>query len=508
MAIPAESFVRSSFFTISAAFIGKILNFFGSILIAAYFGADARTDLIFFVLLLLQSILPFFTDFNQNVLIPTFINLKATQQIEKAWGLVGLFLFRLSVIIILLSLVLFFAIDKLLFFLTDFSSEVRQESLAAIWLLLPLLLLNYMNDLIINVFQAHKNYALSNIATILQGVCLIVFILFWFRLGIVAIASGFLGGAVLQLGYAVWLLRRYGIRFRLLWDTKLIDYQLGSFVIPILIFPLLSLVYNFAPVYLAAGLESGTLTAINFARRLYLFIPTLFVYPLVLVLYPRLCEQANIDRQSLSSSLLSFHNLLLVLVMPLALFFSFFANEVSGLAFSYGKYSGSALEISSQSLRLLAPGAVMSVLVSITGRAVFSTRDLRIVRANLIVNIVGAIIFPIILYFLRQNYGYVGLVFGSTIFLFLFHGITNWCFIYFFVGAFKVGHLLLGYVQNLLLSWFSLAFLWLIKTNYAIDSLCFLIFSFVFMLVTQMVFHAILRTNSWRLIRFYITSQE
>lgn len=502
--IPSESFIRSSLFTISAGLVGKVLNFLGSVLIAAYFGADGRTDVIFFVLLLLQSLLPFFTDFNQNILIPNFISLDAEGRNDEAWAMVRFFLLRFGGLTFLLSVLIFLAMDTLLELFTDFPADLRQGSSSGIMLLLPLLFLNYVNDLVINVYQAHKNYSLSNIATFLQGFCLVISVLLWSEYGTAAIAGGFLGGALLQLFYACVLLSRHEVwpkgQCRLKADVSVF----GGFAPLVLFFPLTALVYNFAPVYLAAGLEPGTLTAINFARRIYMFIPTLFIYPLVLVLYPRLCEKAVSDRSGLSKSLIEFHNLLLMLVMPMTAFFCVFATEITALAFSYGKYSASALDISARSLRFFAPGAVMLILASITGRAVFSIRNLRTAGLNLLVNVIGALVFPVLLYGLMQRFSYIGIVFGSTIFLFLFHGLVNWGFIYFFIGPFRVLTVCSGYGQNLFFTLSGLLPLLYIQFNYKCSGLFFIALSLIWLLLVQITMHILCHTRTWIVIRSYL----
>jgi putative peptidoglycan lipid II flippase len=397
--------------------------------------------------------------------------------------------------------------DVLLGIFTDFPVHLRQGASFGIMLLLPLLFLNYVNDLIINVYQAHKNYSLSNVATFLQGLCLVMSVLLWFDYGTVAIAAGFLGGALLQLLYACTLLSRHGV-----WSKAgcLPGSESGifrAFAPLVLLFPLTAMIYNFTPVYFAAGLDPGTLTAINFARRIYMFIPTLFIYPLVLVLYPRLCEKAVSDRTALSDSLVDFHNLLLVPVVPMAAFFCVFAPEITGLAFSYGKYSVSALDISARSLRFFAPGAVMMVLASITGRAVFSTRNLRTAGVNLLVNIIGALAFPLLLSMLMQEFGYIGIVLGSTLFLLLFQGPVNWGFIYFFIGSFRLLPVFTGYGQNLFFTVSGLLPLLYLQFNYRYDGLFFVILSLFWLLLVQIALHVLCRTRTWQAIKFYLCTE-
>ena len=96
------SYKKGALVSVGSTFIWKLLSFVNSILIAFYFGTQARADIYFYIIQISSIVAVFFTSLNSNVLIPQAMFLrKQNEQNAKSFINFFLLLYCLFIIIIL-----------------------------------------------------------------------------------------------------------------------------------------------------------------------------------------------------------------------------------------------------------------------------------------------------------------------------------------------------------------------------------------------------------------------
>jgi|GEM_PF-3652210 len=431
---------RGSVLAVATGIAGKILGFAGTLMIATLLGATAETDLVFFSYNMILITVSFFICFNNNALVPRLIALREKGKEQQGLGLI------LGVLVVcLIPLCAIFLLgwnysSELLSFISRFQPGFLQSSPLFIQLLLPLLILIYLNDLWVNLFQAYRNFSFTYAVSIAQGLGLVLCVGLLYRsMGAASISLGFLLAHLLVLLLLLWFLRpllkkmlRSGIEF-----TEFREFF--SMILPVLSLQVSQLFLLFLPDYLASGMEQGTLSAILNARKIFDLLPTLLIYPIVAVGYTRLCSLAASKKgEDFTSLCLSLNFFLISLVFPLSIYLCVYAKPFVSLLFGYGKYSAEALLISTDSLRWFALGAFALVTHSLAGRALVATQRKTALYAYASALALGAVVYAALLIFLSKDMGYLGIPMGTALYQIMFLSPMSYFLLYKFTGAFSI----------------------------------------------------------------------
>ena len=92
------SYKQGAVISVGSTFIWKLLSFVNSILIAFYFGTQARADIYFYVITIGGLISAFFTSLNGNVLIPQAMFLRRQNE-QNARSFINFFLLSYLILI-------------------------------------------------------------------------------------------------------------------------------------------------------------------------------------------------------------------------------------------------------------------------------------------------------------------------------------------------------------------------------------------------------------------------
>jgi putative peptidoglycan lipid II flippase len=155
------------------------------------------------------------------------------------------------------------------------------------------------------------------------------------------LAFGVVVGGLLQLAVQVPSLWRTGYRFRP--SFQFADPALRKMlrlITPMVIGLSASRVNILVSTLLASFMAEGAISYLNYSYRLMHFPLGVFAVALGTVALTRASEQvARNDMEGLAGTFLEAFNLNMLLIIPSAVFFMFFAGDFVGLAYRYGKFS-------------------------------------------------------------------------------------------------------------------------------------------------------------------------
>ncbi|MED3909941.1 murein biosynthesis integral membrane protein MurJ [Peribacillus simplex] len=332
--------------TIIAA-IGKVLGFGRESIIAAYFGASSMAD-VFFVASLIPTIL--FTALGSGLqagVIPIYLEKKADNPLkaDEFISVLGSF-FMLVAGVMTIACMIFI---KPLVMLTapGFSdSELAlTESLTRI--MLPSLLFFTLSYMATGVLNANKRFILPALTSTAQNTVIIAAtVLFAAPFGIEGLAWGFVFGAASQFLIQYPSLKKYGIRpiVSFLPHKRQIVQTLFTFY-PIIIAALAIQLNSIVDRIIATSLETGSVSALNYANRLLWLPLSIVLTPLITVLYPSIVERALIGYQSFLNLTLKGLKSLLFLAIPFMVVMLISGNSLITLAFQRGAFDASATEM-------------------------------------------------------------------------------------------------------------------------------------------------------------------
>ncbi|MGE6611921.1 murein biosynthesis integral membrane protein MurJ [Peribacillus sp. NPDC076916] len=332
--------------TIIAA-IGKVLGFGRESIIAAYFGASSLAD-VFFVASLIPTIL--FTALGSGLqagVIPIYLEKKADNPVKADEFISVLGSFFMLVAGVLTIACMIFIKPLVMLTAPGFSeSELAlTESLTRI--MLPSLLFFTLSYMATGVLNANKRFILPALTSTAQNTVIIAAtVLFAAPFGIEGLAWGFLFGAASQFLIQYPSLKKYGIRpiVAFLPHKRQIVQTLYTFY-PIIIAALAIQLNSVVDRIIATSLETGSVSALNYANRLLWLPLSIVLTPLITVLYPSIVERALISYRSFLNLTLKGVKSLLFLAIPFMVVMLISGNSLITLAFQRGAFDASATEV-------------------------------------------------------------------------------------------------------------------------------------------------------------------
>lgn len=332
--------------TIIAA-IGKVLGFGRESIIAAYFGASSMAD-VFFVASLIPTIL--FTALGSGLqagVIPIYLEKKAdnAKKADEFISVLGSFFMLVAGVLTIACMI--FIKPLVMMTAPGFSdSELAlTESLTRI--MLPSLLFFTLSYMATGVLNANKRFILPALTSTAQNTVIIAAtVLFAAPFGIEGLAWGFVFGAASQFLIQYPSLKKYGIRpiVSFLPHKRQIVQTLFTFY-PIIIAALAIQLNSVVDRIIATSLETGSVSALNYANRLLWLPLSIVLTPLITVLYPSIVERALIGYQSFLNLTLKGLKSLLFLAIPFMVVMLISGNSLITLAFQRGAFDASATDM-------------------------------------------------------------------------------------------------------------------------------------------------------------------
>ena len=332
------SYQKGAALAVSATAVWKFISFANGILLATYFGAGARTDVYFYLIMLIGFGIVFLQGLNATVLIPEAMFLAEKDPLASRRFLTFGFYVYLLMALILTVLGLLFPVNIITLFSRFEPVLLQQEQqmlMAAFFLFATNLLVYYLTS----VAEMYKFFAVALLGP-LNAICpLIALLLFGKYIGILAMVYGFLAANILQLIVLVYLLIKHAN-----WDFVPQSYPLHARVKNNLlggqITGILGIVNGLLPMYLLSGMGAGIVSALNYCHQLTDSPTEIITNRVVNVSKIELTENAARGQINVfNKNYLSMHHLLLFVLTPLAVFTSYFAADIVGLFFQHGHFN-------------------------------------------------------------------------------------------------------------------------------------------------------------------------
>lgn len=237
-----------------------------------------------------------------------------------------------------------------------------------------------MSGMICAVLNNFKQFAVPAATSLLFNIAIIISAVFWGKsFGINALAFGVVVGGILQFLIVVpsffKIVKKYEFKIDLK-DPSL--RRVFYLILPMLLGIFAKQINSVVDQFFASYLKSGGVTALENASRLYNLPLGVFGISIATVIYPsmsRAIERKAFDemRDKLSKGL----NILMFLIIPSIAVLTVYSKDVISLVFSYGKYDGDAVIVTSQSLLYYSIGLYFYTAIHLLSRAFYGMKNTR-----------------------------------------------------------------------------------------------------------------------------------
>lgn len=332
------SYPSGAALAVSATACWKLVSFISGILIAMYFGAGARTDIYFYLLMLIGFGITFTQRLNATVLIPEAMFLQRKNPVVSRHFLTFIFYIYVLAALLLCVIGLWFPVGVVRLFSRFEPVLLQQEQwllTTAFFLFASQLLVYYLHA----VAEMHKFFAMAVLGP-LNAICPLVALICWGpRIGLISMVYGFLTANFIQFIVLVWLLHT-----QLQWDfiprPAPMQSRIQKNLLSSQILAVLSVVNSLLPVYLITGMGAGLISALNYCRQLTDSPSEIITNRVMNVSKIEMTENAARGQINVfNKNYLSTNHLLLFVLTPLAIFTSYFAIDIVCFFFEHGNFN-------------------------------------------------------------------------------------------------------------------------------------------------------------------------
>ncbi|MBA7662071.1 Lipid II flippase MurJ [subsurface metagenome] len=274
--IRSRALVRDTITTTFWSTLGRGVGFLIPFFIAAWFGVSSETDSFFFAYSLILFLANIFAPVVQSIIVPYIAETRKNN--EDVGKFVGKILSVSSVGLLGLAVIVILVIKPVLSVITRFDQQTLNFIHTLIFETSPLIVFLVWTSILTGALNAYKKFAFPAVSPAFRAVVnLSIIFIFREKIGVHAIALGYVVGEIVRLIILLGVIKRLKI-------LKLsLSLQLGSRIREFLktgsfqAIGMVALGFNtFINNAMASWLATGSVSILHYANRLYM-IPTTFI---------------------------------------------------------------------------------------------------------------------------------------------------------------------------------------------------------------------------------------
>ncbi len=379
----------------------RVIGFFREMMIAAFFGAKKITDS-FVVAQAIPGILSgLVAGALSSVFVPLYAEWKEKRGKEEAERFASILLSDLFLLLLGITLFSYFLAPLIIDILAPgFPKGTKKLTLDFIYIMLPSIVFWGTYGLITGLYNSHKSFVIPNISGVLGSLIFILSIFFLHNiLGAYILPWGYLANVVVQYILLIPTLGRIGVKIR--WEVNFKYEGLRKALIlvgPIFLGQSVGILNMAIDRIFGSYLPEGSISALNYASRLYHLPVNLFVNALATAIYTDLAF--NVQSESLDEFKRSLNRSIkagLFFIIPASFGLIFLARPIVQLAFERGAFDIIATKRTSEALIFYSLGLTFMSMNMIMVRGFYALHDTKTPTFNSIIALLSNIVLNAIL---------------------------------------------------------------------------------------------------------------
>lgn len=359
--------------------LAKLLGYLEKFILAYYFGTGYEVDVYNLLVSVILGFFFLFREIAEPVFLNIFIKLKEQEGLQRAWNFLNSSLryvliagLGLTVIVIIFPGL----IPSL--FAPGFDARRNELAVELARIAFPglvFLLAAVLTNIALNGVKRFALPAMGDLAFKL-GVVLAVVLLYRYW-NIYAAATGFLVGAFLKL-LSHWLILYREISFRRLTVQRSYAREILQVSWPLILGSSVSQAATFADNILASYLQTGSIAAIGYARKLVEMPVLIFPYVLSVVVFPYFSQfHINNQKDKLVAVFAPSMAWIAMVFLPLSVFFCLFSVPVIELVFGHGAFDRQSVLLTAAPFKWYAAGMLFSAIETVLVIFYFANGNLK-----------------------------------------------------------------------------------------------------------------------------------
>lgn len=403
-----EKIFKASFGLIIINLLGKVLGYGEKLLLAKYFGTSYEVDVYAVVVTIIFSFFYFFREIIEPGFLLVFTEKSKSSKEKEEWSV---FNFGLRVIlfstIFLTVLIYLYPEETIKLLAPGFEEEkfiLASKLLKTSILACVFLSLSTLTGIILN---AQKKFILPASGDLVFKIVIIVsFFIIDFKQGILPLGIVLILASLLKL--IIHLIGLFGeISFKKLALDKHEKKKIIKLSLPLLVGVIFSQLSSIIDNGFASQLQEGAISSISYAKKIIELPIVMLPYVLSVVLFPFFSELfAQQKMKKLHKIFTNSLVLIIVLFLPLSIFFVFNNYEIVELIFKRGAFDEVSVKLTSSPLLIYSFGLLIFAIETILVIYYFSNSN---TKTPVIVGIVCVVINIILTWSLIGRIGYLSI---------------------------------------------------------------------------------------------------
>ncbi|MEG2789673.1 MAG: murein biosynthesis integral membrane protein MurJ [Romboutsia sp.] len=408
--------VQSASILFIATIISKVIGFLRDLVIGYVYGIGIISDSYLMALnIITVAFISLLCVAIQSTYMPIYTDVEGKEGKQKALKFTSNIIniiFIISLIVVVLGW--FFTEPLVKLFATGYEGERLQLTMQLTRILLFSVGLVCVTYILKAYLEIHNYFLITGLMPLPYNTSIIIAVLLSKSFGVDFLAYGTVFAFLVQMAFLIPFCYKKGFKYK--FNINLFDKnvkQMALAIFPVLIGASAYQINSLVDKNLSSFLVTGSLSALNYAYKLNIFVIGVFVASITTVMYPifsKLGAQKNLKQ--LKITLCKSVNGVILITMPISVGAFILSKPIVKLLFERGAFDSNATIITAKILSCYAIGMVASGMRDILVRVFYSLQDTKIPMKNSILCVICNISFNLILI---QTMEVSGLALGSSI---------------------------------------------------------------------------------------------
>ncbi len=418
---------KAAIVIVTATLVGRLLGLVRDIAVAYFFGAQADTDAFFLAYRIPYLLVLMVAGALTATFVPLLSYRLATGRKKEAWDLsinmgniIAVILVAVTVVLIILAPWIIPLVGY------GFDTATADKAVFLFRILMLGLVFEGLTGLVVGMLNSLKRFALAAFAPAVGTVvALVIMVALEESIGITSLAIGSVLGWVAGLFVLFPGLRGQEIRYRprIDWHDPGVR-EVGGMIWPILIGSAVGKVSIFVTQILGSMLETGSISSLSYAEKLFQLPLGLFVAGITVPIFPLLSEQVAANAPERVKATVNFAMRLMgFLMVPATVGIILLRYAIIGLIFEHGEFTAEDTTRTAWALLFLVLGLYAYAGRDTLTRVFYSYHD---TRTPVKISVITVVINIGLSYLFMQYLGVGGLALGFTVALTVNFLVLTW----------------------------------------------------------------------------------
>ncbi len=408
-----STLIKSTFIIMIVSLISRFLGFIRDMLIANNFGAGVYTDAYNIAVSIPETIFTLVGLAISTAFLPMLSKIRAKKGQEEMYDFAN----NVINILFIISLLLFIItsiFSKEIVYIFKFSEETRTLATGLLKITLINILFLSINACFTALLQVNEDFVIPSILGLFFNLPMILYLLLFKNYDILGLTIANVIGNFFRVAVQVPSLITHGYKYKFFISFK--DSRLKEIIIlimPVIIGAGANSLNMVVDKYIASSLAAGSVSALDYAQKLIIFINTIITTSVTSVAYPLMANMRNSDDKNGFLTMLKKSIIYLaILLIPITIGIAIFSKEIVQIVYGRGKFDEYAVHITSFALLGYGFGIFFTGIRDVLNSTLFTMGKTKVTAMNGIIGVIINIIFCVIF---SKYMGIMGIALASVI---------------------------------------------------------------------------------------------